>query len=157
MRGKKRNNLLLLIFQERDELVRKGILTPFHKLKGFERRFQQPEASTSHNAAEEDNTIDLASAGVERAAKLISEAARARPATKLLDSEALPKLDIPTYPFRRLRKPLKLPPSLESDEDKNKVLKRRKRRPLPDRKWTNRVSREEKQLEGSGMSNVLIA
>ncbi|KAL2587186.1 hypothetical protein AAZV13_13G097300 [Glycine max] len=115
---------------ERDELVRKGILTPFHKLEGFERRFQQPETSTSHNAAEEENDGDLASASIERAARSMSEAARSRPTTKLLEPEAAPKLDAPTIPFRRLKKPLKSSKPL--DVELNKDSKRKKRRPLPE-------------------------
>ncbi|KAF7804623.1 protein CHROMATIN REMODELING 8 [Senna tora] len=88
---------------ERDQLVRKGILTPFSNLKGFERRFQQSEASSSYNATQEERMDDLASSSVERAARSISEAARARPTIKLLESEDMPKLDAPTRPFVRLR------------------------------------------------------
>lgn len=133
-------------------MVRKGILTPFHKLKGFERRIQQPEASTSRNATEQENIGDLASASVERAARSFSEAARARPTTKLLESEDVPKLDAPTIPFRRLKKPLKLPKP--HDSEVNKDSKRKKGRPLPGRKWTKRVTSEDRQLEESGMSIV---
>ncbi|KAF8401921.1 hypothetical protein HHK36_012872 [Tetracentron sinense] len=93
-----------------DELVRKGILTPFHKLKGFERCLQQPEPSNRHNVPnEEDRTENLASASVARAVRSISEAAQARSTTKLLDAKALPKLEAPTRPFQRLKTPLKLP------------------------------------------------
>ncbi|OIV90527.1 hypothetical protein TanjilG_32404 [Lupinus angustifolius] len=125
-----------LVETERDELVRKGILTPFHKLKGFERRFQQPETSSSHNAAEDESAMDLVSDSVERTARSISEAARARRTTKLLNSEDVPKLEAPTIPFQRLRKPLRV-------KDSNK----KKRRPLPGRKWTKRVSSEDTCLE----------
>ncbi|KAJ1397844.1 SNF2-related, N-terminal domain [Sesbania bispinosa] len=138
---------------ERDELVRKGILTPFHKLKGFERRFQQPDTSTSHNAAEEENIDDLASSSVERAARSMSEAARARPTTKLLESKDVPKLDAPTFPFRRLKKPLKFPKHLNREVELDKDSKRKKRRPLPDRKWTKRVSCEDMQLEENENAN----
>ncbi|TKY52752.1 CHROMATIN REMODELING 8 [Spatholobus suberectus] len=134
---------------ERDELVRKGILTPFHKLKGFERRFQQSETSTSHNATEEENTGDLVSSSVERAARSMYEAARSRPTTKLLEPEAAPKLDAPTFPFRRLKKPLQSSKPLERDLELNKDSKRKKRRPLPGRKWTKRVSCEDTHLEES--------
>ncbi|KAE9619385.1 hypothetical protein Lal_00047527 [Lupinus albus] len=136
-----------LVETERDELVRKGILTPFHKLKGFERRFQQPETSSSHNAAEDESATGLVSASVERIARSISEAARARPTTKLLDSEDLPKLEAPTIPFQRLRRPLKVPKSLDMEVEKNKDSKKKKRRPLPGRKWTKRVSSEDTHLE----------
>nr|KYP74161.1 DNA repair protein rhp26 [Cajanus cajan] len=138
---------------ERDELVRKGILTPFHKLKGFERRFQQPETSTSHNAAEEENASDLASASVERAARSMYEAARSRPTTKLLEPEAAPKLDAPTFPFRRLRKPLIPSKPVDKEVELNKDSKKKKRRPLPGRKWTKRVSCEDTHLEESENAN----
>jgi DNA excision repair protein ERCC-6 len=138
-------------------LVRKGILTPFHKLKGFERSIQQPQASTSRNAAEQENTDDRVLPSVERAARSFSQAARARPTSKLLQPEELPKLDAPTIPFRRLKKPLQLPQPIDSDEDLNTDSKRKKRRPLPGRKWTKRISSEDRQLEESGMSISYIS
>ncbi|KAK7393386.1 hypothetical protein VNO78_21939 [Psophocarpus tetragonolobus] len=141
---------------ERDELVRKGILTPFHKLKGFERRFQQPETSTSHNAADGENAGDLTSSSIERAARSISEAARSRPTTKLLDLESAPKLDAPTFPFRRLKKPLQSSKPLEREVELNKDSNKKKRRPLPGRKWTKRVSSEDTHLEESENENVCL-
>ncbi|XP_068493116.1 protein CHROMATIN REMODELING 8 isoform X1 [Phaseolus vulgaris] len=134
---------------ERDELVRKGILTPFHKLKGFERRFHQLETSTSHNADEEETDGDLAAASVERAAKSMYEAARSRPTTKLLEPQDAPKLDAPTFPFRRLKKPLQSSKPLDREVELNKDSKRKKRRPAPGRKWTKRVSCEDTRLEES--------
>ncbi|XWS76234.1 hypothetical protein CRYUN_Cryun01aG0158000 [Craigia yunnanensis] len=131
---------------ERDELVRKGILTPFHMLKGFERRLQQPDTSNGRNMPnEEDENDNLVSASVDRTAKSISEAAQARPSTKLLDSESLPKLDAPTFPFQRLKKPLKFPQAKEVEE--NKGSKQKKKRPLPDKKWRKRISHEERDIE----------
>jgi len=131
--------------------VRKGILTPFHKLKGFERRFHQLETSTSHNADEEETDGDLAAASVERAAKSMYEAARSRPTTKLLEPQDAPKLDAPTFPFRRLKKPLQSSKPLDREVELNKDSKRKKRRPAPGRKWTKRVSCEDTRLEESGM------
>ncbi|PRQ25810.1 putative DNA helicase chromatin remodeling SNF2 family [Rosa chinensis] len=138
---------------ERDELVRKGILTPFHKLKGFERRLQDGGPSQRHNdPAEEDRNDDLFSASVARAAQSISKAAQARPTTKLLDSEALPRLEAATYSFQRLRKPLKIPQSLENDTQKNKKSGTRRKRPLPEKRWRNRISLEEMNLNGNEVS-----
>lgn len=137
---------------ERDEFIRKGILTPFHKLKGFERRLQQPGSSNSHDVPnKEDESDDLVASSVARAVQAMSVAAQARSATKLLDPEALPKLDAPTHPFQRLKTPLKLPESAEREVEKNRKSqrKRKKKRPLPDRKWTKLVSQEEKHLEES--------
>ncbi|KAL7584431.1 hypothetical protein Lser_V15G41839 [Lactuca serriola] len=130
---------------ERDELVRKGILTPFHNLKGYERRIE--ESGPSHTV-EEDN--DLPSTSIARAVKSISEAAQSRPTTKLLDPDSLPRLDAPTRPFQRLQTPFKIPQSLENHERKSKDSKdsnRKKRRPLPGKRWRKVASREENSLE----------
>lgn len=149
--------LTLLIFQERDELVRKGILTPFHKLNGFERRLQELGPSQRRNIpAEQHRSNDFASASVARAVQSISEAAQARPSTKLLDPEALPKLNPPTYPFKRLKKPLKIPQSLENDTHKNKSSRLRRKRPLPDKRWRKLSNLEEKHVHENGMFNVVL-
>ncbi|KAL6502913.1 Protein CHROMATIN REMODELING 8 [Orobanche hederae] len=130
---------------ERDELVRKGILTPFHKLKGYERRIQEPGSSSRHMVREDTvEGDDLASSSIARAIKLMSEAEKSRPTTKLLEPELLPRLDAPTLPFQRLRKPLKFPRSLQMESEKEKLTKRKKRRPQPGKRWTKLVSREEK-------------
>ncbi|EEF32549.1 DNA repair and recombination protein RAD26, putative [Ricinus communis] len=135
---------------ERDELVRKGILTPFHQLKGFERCLQQLGPSSGCNASEEeDRSHDLASDSIARAAQSMLEAAKARPVTKLLDSDAVPKLDAPTRPFQRLKTPLQFPHSLENASDKTKGSKRKTKRPLPGQKWRKRITREENHLEES--------
>ncbi|KAK4408156.1 protein CHROMATIN REMODELING 8 [Sesamum angolense] len=142
---------------ERDELVRKGILTPFHKLKGYERRIQEPGSSSGHVASEDGvENNDLASSSIARAVQLISEASQARPTTKMLDPESVPKLDAPSVPFRRLGKPYKVPRSLELDSEKGKDTKRKKRRPQPGKTWRKLVSREEnlqEELDGKASSN----
>ncbi|OMP11122.1 SNF2-related protein [Corchorus olitorius] len=142
---------------ERDELVRKGILTPFHKLKGFERRLQQPGMSDRRSVPDdEDKNDDHVSASVDRVARSISEAAQARPSTKLLDSEDLPKLDAPTFPFQRLRKLSKVSQAKKAEEKEGS--KQRKKRPLPDKKWTKRISREEMDLgEGEDVRDNLTS
>ncbi|CAN6545327.1 unnamed protein product [Malus baccata var. baccata] len=135
---------------ERDELVRKGILTPFHKLKGFERGLQEQGPSWGRNVpAEGGRSDDFVSASVARAVQSLSDAAQARPATKLLDPEALPKLDPPTHPFKRLRKPLKIPQSLENGTQRNKSSGKKRKRPLPDKRWRKRISLEENNLHES--------
>ncbi|XP_058197146.1 protein CHROMATIN REMODELING 8 [Rhododendron vialii] len=135
---------------ERDELVRKGILTPFHKLKGFERRIQTAGPSDRHNVSEEDNkSDDLASTSIARAVQSMSEAAQARPTTKLLNSESLPKLEAPTHPFQRLRTPLKVPRSPEKETDTNKGTLRKRKRPLPGKKWRKLASNEGNDLDQS--------
>uniref|UniRef100_A0A251JWN8 Protein CHROMATIN REMODELING 8 n=1 Tax=Manihot esculenta TaxID=3983 RepID=A0A251JWN8_MANES len=135
---------------KQDELVRKGILTPFHKLKGFERRLQQPGPSSGCKVSEEeDRSDDIASDSIARASQLMTEAIKARPRTKMLDLDSLPKLEAPTHPFQRLRAPLQIPRSLESDEEKGKGSKRKRKRPLPGQKWRKRISHEETLLEES--------
>ncbi|KAL6968185.1 Protein CHROMATIN REMODELING 8 [Sarracenia purpurea var. burkii] len=143
---------------ERDELVRKGILTPFHKLKGFERRIQPPGPSNRHDVVEkEDKTGDLASASIARAVKSISEASQARPTTKLLNSESLPKLEAPTHPFQRLKTPLKIPRSPEKGTEKNKGTIRKKKRPLPGQKWRKLAFREGEHLEESDAKGDVLS
>ncbi|CAK7346372.1 unnamed protein product [Dovyalis caffra] len=141
---------------ERDELVRKGILTPFHQLKGFERRLQQAGPSSGKKESnEEDKTDDRDSDSVVRAAHSMLEAAKSRPMTKLLDSEALPKLDVPTRTFQRLKTPLKVCQSTEGDAEKRKGSERKKKRPLPGKKWRKLASHEDMgESEDSGRGLV---
>lgn len=135
---------------ERDELVRKGILTPFHKLRGFERRVQQPGPSNRHNDPEEGLTENVATTSFAKVAQSMSDIARSRPTTKLLDAKDLPGLDAPTRPFQRLKRPLKRPVSPSSEELKKKKQKLRKtKRPLPDKKWREANVRKEKLSDGS--------
>nr|XP_043637697.1 protein CHROMATIN REMODELING 8 isoform X1 [Erigeron canadensis] len=126
---------------ERDELVRKGILTPFHNLKGYERRIEEPGPS---NTIEEDD--DLPSTSIARAVKLMSEAAQSRPTSKLLDSDSLPGLDMPARPFQRLRTPFKNPQFRDSVEGTSKDSTRKKKRPLPEKRWRKVASREDNNL-----------
>ncbi|KAL1816777.1 hypothetical protein ACET3Z_019351 [Daucus carota] len=132
---------------ERDELVRKGILTPFHMLKGFERRIQERGTSGERDLPEDvDKTDDFASSSIDRAARSISQAAEARPTTKLLDPESLPRLDAPTRPFQRLRAPPRIPRSLRNMPETDKDF-RRKKRPLAGKKWRKLTSQEVSNLE----------
>ncbi|KAL8142625.1 hypothetical protein V2J09_015657 [Rumex salicifolius] len=127
-----------LIETEKDELIRKGILTPFHKLKGYERRIEHT-GLLRVTLEEETNHV---SASVERAARSLAEAAQARPTTKLLDSDELPKLDAPTFPFQRLRTPFKPQRKPDIKEEKDKGSKRKKRRPLAGKKWRKSSNEE---------------
>ncbi|KAL5702314.1 Protein CHROMATIN REMODELING 8 [Ranunculus cassubicifolius] len=133
---------------ERDELVRKGILTPFHKLKGFERQLQEPGPSV-RNVPQEEEVDDPSFATVSRAARSMKEAAQARSTTKLLDAKDLPKLDTPTRTFQRLKTPLKLPQPEGAQPEKKKSKRREHKRPLPDKKWRKATSREDDILDGS--------
>uniref|UniRef100_A0A1D1YV53 DNA repair protein rhp26 n=1 Tax=Anthurium amnicola TaxID=1678845 RepID=A0A1D1YV53_9ARAE len=134
---------------EREELVRKGILTPFHKLKGFERRVQQPGQSSWQNVPEEKTVEDLASSSIAKAAQSMTEIARARPTSKLLDAKDLPKLDGPTRPFQRLRTPLKGIGSQHAEGTEKKTrMTRKSKRPLPEKEW--RKSHEDCQMDVDG-------
>ncbi|VFQ82630.1 unnamed protein product [Cuscuta campestris] len=121
---------------ERDQLVRKGILTPFHKLNGFERRIQESGPSSRHGIEEHDTCT---STSLANAIRSISEAAKSRPTTKLLDSSLLPKLDPPTHPFhfQTHRKLVK-----NGANDKSRM-----RRPKPSKKWRTETCREDKPDE----------
>ncbi|KAJ4954603.1 hypothetical protein NE237_011386 [Protea cynaroides] len=133
---------------ERDELVRKGILTPFHKLKGFERRVQQPGQSNRQYIPEEEvKDENLASTSVAKAVRSFSEAAQARPTTKLLDANALPKLDAPTHSFTKLKTPIKSPQSPDTESAKSKDKRRKQKRPLPGKRWRKKIDEEGKLYE----------
>ncbi|KAL2934828.1 Protein CHROMATIN REMODELING 8 [Bienertia sinuspersici] len=125
---------------ERDELIRKGILTTFHKLKGFERRIQQPSSSGQQ---ENNDMADRTSESVARMARSLTEAAQARPTTRLLEPTDLLRLDAPSNTFNRLKKPFKIFKSLDSDGEKSNGKKGNKRRPLPSQRWRKRASKEE--------------
>ncbi|XP_078427842.1 chromatin remodeling 8 isoform X2 [Wolffia australiana] len=117
---------------EKEVLIRKGLLTPFHRLKGFERRIQEPgQSSSNQHDHTEEATENLASSSILRVAQSMSEIARTRPTSKLLDKEQLPKLDAPTRPFQRLRTPLSRAESLQEQ----KKTPRKRKRPLPEKKW----------------------
>ncbi|VVB06815.1 unnamed protein product [Arabis nemorensis] len=136
---------------ERDELVRKGILTPFHKVQGFERRLQQSGPSNSRKLpeGEDENDKNEDFSSIDRAVQSMSQAAKARPTTKLLDAEDLPKLEATPVPFRRLKKLYKSHDSPENEAKKSKAGKIKKKRPLPNRKWTKRISHEDSSLQES--------
>ncbi|KAK9095398.1 hypothetical protein Scep_026867 [Stephania cephalantha] len=139
---------------ERDELVRKGILTPFHKLKGFERRVHQPGPSKSLPEGE-NKTEDIFSATVAKVVRSISEAAQSRATTKLVDAKDLPKLEAPSHPFHRLKTPVKLQNSAETEPVKSKDKTNKRKRPMADKKWRKAISREEKLSEGSAIFSPL--
>lgn len=81
----------------------------------------------------------------------MAEAAQGRPTTKLLDSDALPKLDAPTRPFHRLKTSVKVCQSPENEEEKKKNSRRKTKRPLPDKRWQKLISREDNHFEENGM------
>ncbi|PKA61149.1 CHD3-type chromatin-remodeling factor PICKLE [Apostasia shenzhenica] len=119
---------------EREELVRKGLLTPFHKIKGFERRFQLPGLSDRTDVSAEDSIGNLASSSIAKVAQSMADIARCRPSIKLLEAKELPALDPPTHPFQRLGKPLKDLSCTEEYVKKKRKLRKMKRE-RPDKKW----------------------
>lgn len=138
-------------------MIRKGLLTPFHKLKGFEKRVEKRLELPGPSHRQSDG-IDQAEEAMEasRIAKFtqsMQQIAQSRPTTKLLDPESLPKLDAPTAPFQRLGTPLKRPVSPSSEEQERKRRRNKTKRPLPDKKWRKANSTKESLLETDGMSD----
>lgn len=128
-----------LIETERDKLIRKGVLTPFDQVKGFERRVQR-----SHPA--KDNGDNFSINSISKASVSLSALAIARPSTKLLDAADLPKLNPPTHEFRRLRRPVHIQESNEVEKtpkDQTNHLRKRKRRPVPDQHWRKATSSDD--------------
>ncbi|KAK8938445.1 putative chromatin-remodeling complex ATPase chain [Platanthera zijinensis] len=119
---------------EREELIRKGKLTPFHKIKGFERRVELPGSLNHDGILREGSNGNLASSSIAKAAQSMKDIEHNRPSTKLLGLEALPVLDPPASSFQRLRKSLKFSQSTEDNKKKKRKFEKIKR-PLPDKKW----------------------
>jgi DNA excision repair protein ERCC-6 len=90
----------------------------------------------------------MEASSIARVAQSLKQIAQNRPATKLLDSESLPKLDAPAAPFQRLGKPLKHPVSPSSDEHEKKRPRNKTKRPLPGKKWRKANSIKESSLDG---------
>ncbi|KAK1661494.1 hypothetical protein QYE76_049653 [Lolium multiflorum] len=132
---------------EREELIRKGLLTPFHKLKGFEKRVERPGPSHRQNGSAEQAEETVEASSIAKAAQAMQKIAQNRPTTKLLDAESLPRLDAPTAPFQRLGIPLKRPAPPGSDEQENKRRRRKTKRPLPGKRWMKANSRKESLLD----------
>ncbi|EMS54331.1 DNA repair and recombination protein RAD26 [Triticum urartu] len=132
---------------EREELIRKGLLTPFHKLKGFEKRVERPGTSSRQNDSAEQAEETMEASTIAKVAQAMQNMAQNRPTTKLLDAEFLPKLEAPTAPFQRLGVPLKRPGLPSSEERKNKRLKSKTKRPLPGKKWMKANSKKESLLD----------
>ena len=129
--------------QERDFLIRTGVVTPFDCLKGFERRV---ENSTINGSLQE------------------SSIANATAATKLVDSSELPKLAPPTREFRRIKKVQHYTGPEEKLAKSIKGQREKRKRPLPDLKWRKRmqtesdvqVDTEDDQREGKSNHNLIF-
>lgn len=132
-------------------MIRKGLLTPFHKLKGFEKRVELPGPSHMQNDRIDRVEETMEAARMAKFAQSMQQIAQSRPTTKLLDPESLPKLDAPTAPFQRLGRPLKRPVSPSSEEQEKKRRRNKTKRPLPDKKWMKANSNKEPLLETEGM------
>ncbi|KAL6626552.1 hypothetical protein ACP70R_030278 [Stipagrostis hirtigluma subsp. patula] len=132
---------------EREELIRKGLLTPFHKLKGFEKRVELPGPSHRQNDPSEPTEEAMEASRIAKVAQSFQQIAQSRPTTKLLDVESLPRLDAPTAPFQRLGRPLKRPLSPSSEEHEGKRRRNKTKRPLPAKRWTKANSVKESLLD----------
>ncbi|CAM6103711.1 unnamed protein product [Calypogeia fissa] len=126
---------------EREKLIRKGVITPFSKVDGFERRVQsRPAEKPPANEGVED---ELVRRSIANAAASMSAINKARPTTRLLDSSELPKLDGPTREFRHLKTPFKRVTADEGDEkpakSRSKSQSKKRKRPQADKKWRRRA------------------
>lgn len=139
---------------EREELIRKGLLTPFHRLKGFEKRVEQPGPSRRQNDSAEQAEDAVEASSIAKAAQAMQRMAQSRPTTKLLDAESLPRLDAPTAPFQRLGIPLKRPVPPGSDEQEKKRRKSKTKRPLPAKRWMKANSRKESLLDDEDVGDA---
>ncbi|XP_051223249.1 DNA excision repair protein CSB [Lolium perenne] len=142
---------------EREELIRKGLLTPFHKLKGFEKRVERPGPSNRQNGSAELAEETEEASSIAKAAQAMQKMAQNRPTTKLLDAESLPRLDAPTAPFQRLGIPLKRPAPPGSEEQENKRRRRKTKRPLPGKRWMKANSRKESLLDDEDVGEAAAA
>ncbi|KAF3796343.1 CHROMATIN REMODELING 8 protein [Nymphaea thermarum] len=140
---------------ERDKLIRKGVLTPFYKLEGFERRLQQPGPSDRSDIPEDAVDNDHSATAIAKFVSSVSAIAQARPATKLLNAESLPKLDPPTHPFRRLQKRADVGGKSGGDmhEKPQQSGIRKRKRPVPDKRWRKVISCEDRPFEADGEMN----
>lgn len=127
--------------QEREKLIRKGVITPFSKVDGLERRVKSRPAERPSSANEEAED-GLVRRSIANATASMSAIKKARPATRLLESSELPKLEAPTRGFRQLRTPFK---RVTADEGDEKSVKKRtntrvkRKRPQADKKWRKRA------------------
>ncbi|PAN31705.1 hypothetical protein PAHAL_5G438900 [Panicum hallii] len=142
---------------EREELIRKGLLTPFHKLKGFEKRVELPGPSHRQNDPSDQVGETMEASRIAKFAQSMQQIAQSRPMTKLLDPESLPKLDAPTAPFQRLGRPLKRPVSPSSEEQEKKRRRNKTKRPLPNKKWRKANLLKESLLETDDEDDGVIA
>ncbi|XP_062191037.1 DNA excision repair protein CSB [Phragmites australis] len=139
---------------EREELIRKGLLTPFHKLKGFEKRVEQPGPSCRRNDPSEPAEEAMEASRIAKVVQSLQQIAQSRPTTKLLDAESLPRLDAPTAPFQRLGRPLKRPVSPSSEEHERKRRRNKIKRPLPGKKWRKATTRKELLLDDEDVGDT---
>lgn len=112
-----------LIETKRDKLIRKGVLTPFDQVKGFERCVQRSRPT-------EDDGDKFSLNSVTKSSRSLSALSTARHSTKLLDAGDLPKLNPPTHEFRRLRRSVNIQESNEVEKppkDQTNHLRKRGR------------------------------
>ncbi|KAH7330876.1 hypothetical protein KP509_20G006100 [Ceratopteris richardii] len=113
---------------ERDRLIRTGVVTPFDRLKGFERRVESGSFIDPNRKHIESSIANVVAS--------MAASAKARPTTKLLDASELPKLAPPTREFRRIRKIQRhADTTLSAGKTPTKKQGNKRKRPLPDIKW----------------------
>lgn len=117
------------------------MLTPFDRVKGFERKVQRaPVLETDDEIRAKQSAANLASS--------LAASAMFRPTSKLLDPSELPTQERPTREFRRLRAPMKN--RIEGEEGQSKAKKKgekRMKRPQAEKKWRKRTSDEDYEVD----------
>lgn len=110
------------------------MLTPFDRVKGFERKVQRaPRIETEDEIRAKQSAANLASS--------LAAAAMFRPTSKLLDASELPTQEPPTREFRRLRAPMRTRTEVEEGQPKVKrKSEKRPKRPQAEKRWRKRAS-----------------
>ncbi|KAG6549739.1 hypothetical protein Mapa_008719 [Marchantia paleacea] len=121
---------------EREKLIREGVITPFSRVEGFEKRVHV----RSRNVAPADEDNDLVRRSIANTTASMAAHIKSRPATKLLDSSELPELELPTREFRLLRTPLRRVTADGSEKKPKAKVKSgvKRKRPQPDSKYRRR-------------------
>lgn len=141
-----------LVWQERDRLIRTGMLTPFDKVKGFERKVHRvPKAESEDELRARQAAANLASS--------LAASAMFRPTSRLLDASELPSQEPPMREFRRLRTPLKTvrPESEECQRQAKKKSDKRPKRPQVDKKWRKRPDESDEDFVVDEEDGKLVA
>ncbi|CAL0299665.1 unnamed protein product [Lupinus luteus] len=142
----------------RRDQVSKGVAAPSHPLVLFEQANKQRHWKTRHTATElatcnKKQTQERDISSINLSLLSISTQQKTPNTTSLVGSDKLPQLLPNAFPLQVLSKQMKVPQILLRKPLKVKDSNKKKRRPLPGRKWTKRVSSEDTCPEGHESAN----